>query len=323
MAGPWTINRDRQDGHRGRDLRAALGRLGTWPRRVRLRRLSGLRSAFATTVRLPALKVPGLKKSTLKVPALKVPAGNARRRPGRSGPAATGRFRAWWAVPLLTIMTAAAVLLGLATYHIAERAMTFSQQAARRVGGPLVIPAPRIAGGFPRRFGAISDPAAVAIVREFRQRFEAAGASLVAGARPAPGSPGQGSATPARTVTTSRTSGLYGEPGHLDPQTFRPSWVMYFGLDTTGMLGHPSVTIIRLMKGLLGPYAKVGPWPVASGHRGGSANCTVGWLGQTSVSVCGWATDHTIGALVSPVRETAVRELAVLMVKMRYDLQRA
>jgi non-ribosomal peptide synthetase component F len=48
----------------------------------------------------------------------------------------------------------------------------------------------------------------------------------------------------------------------------------------------------------------------------------VAWLGQTSVSVCGWATDHTIGALASPVRDTSVRELAAMLTQMRYDLQR-
>jgi hypothetical protein len=322
LAGPWTISRDRRDGNGGADLRAELGRLGTWPRRAPPRRLSGSRSSFATTVRPPAIKLQTITRPAVRLPTVKRSAGIASRRGGRSGPAATGRIPAWWAVPLLGVMTATAVFLGLATYHISERAVTASQLAARRVGGPLVIPAPRIAGGFPRRFGAISDPAVLAIVREFRQRFEATGTDLVAGARTAPGPPAPGSATSARDIRTSRTSGLYGEPGHLDPATFRSSWVMYFGLDTTGLLGHPSVTIIRLMKGLLGPGAKVGPWPVASGHRGGSANCTVAWLGQTSVSVCGWATDHTVGALVSPVRDTAVRELAVLMVKMRYDLQR-
>jgi hypothetical protein len=76
------------------------------------------------------------------------------------------------------------------------------------------------------------------------------------------------------------------------------------------------------VRGLIGPLGPVSPWPVAAGQRGGSANCAMAWLGHTSVSVCGWATDHTIGALVSPARETTVRELATLMVKMRNDLQR-
>jgi hypothetical protein len=97
---------------------------------------------------------------------------------------------------------------------------------------------------------------------------------------------------------------------------------MYLGLDTTGILGRPSGTIVSLMTRLLGPYSLVGSWPVVAGHRGGSANCTVAWLGQTSVSVCGWATDHTMGAVVSPVKDTSVRELATLMIKMRFDLQR-
>jgi hypothetical protein len=97
---------------------------------------------------------------------------------------------------------------------------------------------------------------------------------------------------------------------------------MYVGMDATGALGRPAEVVARLMTGLLGPDAVVGPWRVTAGHRGGSANCTVAWLGQTSASVCGWATDHTIGALVSPVRDTSVRELAAMLTQMRYDLQR-
>jgi hypothetical protein len=76
------------------------------------------------------------------------------------------------------------------------------------------------------------------------------------------------------------------------------------------------------MMGILGPYAKIGPWRVNAGHRGGAANCTVAWLGQTMVGVCGWATNHTIGVLASPIRATSVAELATLMIRMRYELQR-
>ena len=233
------------------------------------------------------------------------------------------------------MMTVAAVLIALATAHIAERAVATSQAAARKVGGPLVIPAPKIAGAYPRRFGAITDPAVLAIVSQFRQRFGAVGSGLLAdarqaaetrnpvGARSTAGATASGSGSADRRVTAAWTSGLYGEPGHLDPATYRPSWVMYLGLDASGMLGRPPTTIARLMTGLLGPSALVGPWRVTPGHRGGSTNCTVAWLGQTSVSVCGWATDHTIGALVSPVRDTGVGELATMMIKMRFDLQRA
>ena len=96
---------------------------------------------------------------------------------------------------------------------------------------------------------------------------------------------------------------------------------MYLGMDATAKLGVPSVTIGWLMMGILGPYSKNGPWRVRAGHRGGAANCTVARLAQTMVGVCGWATDHTIGAIAAPIRATSVAELATLMVKMRYDLQ--
>jgi hypothetical protein len=97
---------------------------------------------------------------------------------------------------------------------------------------------------------------------------------------------------------------------------------MYIGLDATASLGAPADSVGRLMMGILGPYAKIGPWRVNAGHRGGAANCTVAWLGQTMVGVCGWATSHTIGVLASPIRATSVAELATLMIRMRYELQR-
>ena len=294
MAGQWTISRDRPHGEAETDLRATIGPEAR-SRRLRLRQLGRMRSSLVTVG--------------------KQSAGAAARRE-------SSRLRAWCAVPLLAAMTAVAVLLALATYRFADRAVAVGQQAAKRVGGPLVIPAPRVAAGFPRRFGVISDPAALAIVSEFRQRFRAEGAALVSDARRDASPRAGGNPAAGGRIAASWTSGLYGEPGHLDPQTFRPSWIMYLGLDTTGILGRPSGTIASLMTRLLGPYSLVGPWPVAAGHRGGSANCMVAWLGQTSVSVCGWATDHTIGALVSPVRDTSVRELATLMIKMRFDLQR-
>lgn len=349
MAGPWTVSRDRRNGDSGTDLRAALGRLGalrrsapfvrqTWHRsrsavaHVRLGSVATHWPPAVTPERPPAVTAKGPSAGTARNPSAGT-AGN----PSAGGTCrpATARLSARWAIPLLALMSVAAVLIALATAHIAERAVTTSQAAARKVGGPLVIPAPRIAGAYPRRFGAITDPAVLAIVSQFRQRFEAVGTGLLADARraaetrnpvgagSAAGATAGGNGAADRQVTAAWTSGLYGEPGHLDPATYRPSWVMYLGLDASGMLGRPSTTIARLMTGLLGPAAVVGPWRVTPGHRGGSANCTVAWLGQTSVSVCGWATDHTIGALVSPVRDTSVAELATMMIKMRFDLQRA
>src|SRR5262249_59247379 len=140
-------------------------------------------------------------------------------------------------------------------------------------------------GGLPRRFGSINREGAGPIAAELRQRFAAVGAGLISGAR-------RGSA--AGPVRAAWTSGLYTQPGHVDPVTARPAWVMYLGLDASAKIGVPYDVIARLMMGILGRYSKVGPWRVPAGHRGGSANCTVAWLAQTQVAVCGWASDHTI-----------------------------
>jgi hypothetical protein len=223
--------------------------------------------------------------------------------------------------PLLALTLMAAAILTWATVSIAERGVAASQAAARKSAGPLVIPAPKLVAGLPRRYGTVAEPGAAPIVKELRQRFGSVGAGLLSDARKAAAA-GKLPGTTADQVTAAWTSGLYGQPGHLDPATNRPAWIMYLGLDATARFGAPREAIVKLMMGILGPYSKIGPWQVRAGHRGGTANCTVAWLAQTMVGVCGWATDHTIGAIASPIRDTTVGGLATLMVSMRYDLQR-
>ena len=220
--------------------------------------------------------------------------------------------RARRAVPLLAVMASAAVFLAWATVSLARTGFATTDAAARLSGGPLVVPAPRTAGLLPRRFSTSIDPSSAPIAAQVRQRFAAVGAQLIAAGA------GQGG----RKMTAVMPSGLYGEPGHLDPVTNRPAWIVYIGFDATGPLGQPGTTVTSLMMGILGRWSKIGPWPVPAGHRGGAANCTVAWLASTSVAVCGWATDRTMGVVASPLRDTGVRELATLLLKMRYDLQR-
>ncbi len=313
MAGPWTISRDRRNRAGGTDLRALLARVGSWSRRAHFTRpTSPRRAPVRRGVRLGA----GLA--------------------GR--PRTAGTIRTRQAVSLLAVMTIVAVLLTWATVNLARQGIASSEAALRISAGPLVSPAPNIAGGLPRRFGSISREGAGPIAAELRLRFSAVGTGLIADARravaAAAGADGSSQAggsragtaaaagsLAARPVTAAWPSGLYGEPGHIDPVTGRPAWVMYLGLDATAKLGIPYEVVARVMMGILGPYAKVGPWRVPAGHRGGSANCTVAWLAQTQVSVCGWASDHTIGVLASPTRDTGVAALASLMMKMRFDLQ--
>ena len=235
------------------------------------------------------------------------------------GQASTGvpgrrlRGKAWWAVPLIALMTAAAVVLSWATVSLAQRGIAAAHAAASIRGGPLVAPAPRSAGNLPRRLDPTQSPADRLIVTRLEHRFATTSAQLMAAA---------GHAHRAGPVTAIRPAGLYGEPGHLDPLTSRPSWVMYLGLQSSATLGPPLATIGSLMMGILGRHSKIGPWPVAAGHRGGQANCTLAYLGGTAVSVCGWATGRTVGVVASPARETSVSELAMLLIQMRYNLQR-
>jgi hypothetical protein len=220
----------------------------------------------------------------------------------------------WWALPLLALMAALAVLLAWATISLAQRGVAASAASGKIIGGPLVAPAPRSAGGLPRRFASAPDPADQAIIRQLQQRFDAVTGRLLSAARRAHGG---------RTVAAIRPGGLYGQPGHLDPVTSRPSWVLYMGMQSAAGLGRPIDSVGTLMMGFLGKYSKIGPWPVATGHRGGQANCTVAWFASTEVSLCGWATANTVGVVASPTRETSVAELSIVLIQMRYDLQRA
>ena len=320
MAGPWTISRDRRDGEGGTDFGAALGQIGSWSRRTPLVRHRVLRLRPAA---------PGQRAAS----GLRAGAGV---RPAKRP------ISAWRAVPLLAVMTAAAVFLGWAAVHVARSGIAATQAVARVSGGPLVVPAPRTAGNLPLRLGKSIDPASAPIAAAVHLRFAAVGSRLIAAAERAggaaagsaaagngtagggaagAGSAGAGSA--GRKITAIMPSGLYGEPGHLDPVTNRPAWIVYVGLDATGRLGQPGATVSSLMMGILGKWSKVGPWPVPAGHRGGAANCAIAWLARTSVAVCGWATDRTMGVIASPVRDTDVRELGTLLLRIRYDLQKA
>src|SRR5262249_37003715 len=277
----------------------------------RAARLIGKRQTPAAPSRRGRRRLVGLRRVANRpvlVAAGPRAAGPARRR-------ATRTMRTRTAACLLVVMAVSAALLTWATVSIARRAM--ASEAAG--GGSLVIPPPKLAAGLPMRPGEAGEPGAGPIVTVLRQRFGAVGAALIADARRAARAAANG-ASPS-PVTATWTSGLYGQPGHLDPITLRPAWVMYLGLDASGTLGLQADVIGHLMLGILGPNSKVGPWPVAAGHRGGTANCTVAWLPQTSVAVCGWTNGHTIGALASPTRDTSVTELAALMAKMRFDLQ--
>ena len=323
MAGPWTVARERQDA--GADLRATLTPAGTRSSRTLFTRLPGLRPPRPITLpdgaRWPGhpadLPVGGPGSGPAGGPLGPAsPAGLAS--PADPGSLRSRSLRSRSAAALLALMLAAAAVLAWATVSIAESGIASSQAAARKAAGPLVIPAPKLAAGLPRRLDSAGAPGAGAIVTELRQRFGSVGSGLVADARKA-AEAGKLPGKSAKDITAAWTSGLYGQPGHLDPATNKPAWVMYLGLDATARFGSPAKTVGRLMLSILGPYAKIGLWRVRAGHRGGAANCTVAWLARTRVGVCGWASDQTIGAIASPIRDTSVGEL---MVRMRYDLQR-
>ena len=194
MAGPWTISRDRRDGESGTDFGAVLGRIGAWSRRTLLIRNPGV-------LYRPA---PAGQRTAGG------PITGAGVRPARQP------VRARRAVPLLIAATAAAVFLAWATLSLVSTGFATTAAAASHRGGPLVAPAPGTAGNLPLRIGASIDPASRPIAARVHQRFAAVGARLIAAAERA------GSGSAGRKITAITPSGLYGEPGHLDPVTSRP-----------------------------------------------------------------------------------------------------
>jgi hypothetical protein len=222
-----------------------------------------------------------------------------RRATEEPAPQAKPAISALRALPLLLAATVVATALAWTTVTWAKVALA-AKPAGQMPAGALANPAPRVAGTLPLRDGPLPAGSVSSVVAAFKQRF--AGMDLGV----------QGAASP---------SGLYGEPGHLDPATGHTAWIMYLGLGSPRELGPPGTTLSRLMAAILGPASPAAATPVRSGARGGSSACGVTVMAATKVAVCGWASARTVGALVSPLYDTTRGELAVLLVQMRYELQ--
>jgi hypothetical protein len=217
--------------------------------------------------------------------------------PGSRRPAASRRMPRGVAVPLLALLVVAALLLTGAIAVLASISLSAAGSPSAATS-PLAVPAPPVADGLPRHYQPVTNKVTQALITEFTQRF----ASVTGG----------GSGRPAA---------LYREPGTIDIATDEPGWVMYLGFNSARSLGRPAVTADRAISILIGSTAPDSFWVTAPGPRGGSARCAIAALGTTSVSLCAWATEHTIGALLSPTADTRGNELAVLMPLMRLDLQ--
>jgi hypothetical protein len=200
------------------------------------------------------------------------------------------------AVALLAAMALACGVLAWATVSMASAALKGGNRPA---AGRLVNPAPLVAGLLPLRQGPVRQQSTRALIAEFGRRFDAVTGGQ-AGVRP---------------------HGLYGEPGHIDAVTGSTAWIMYLGLDAAHRIRTPSLAVSHLMTGLLGPFKSGSLAPVAPGARGGQAQCTVAVMDLTQVAICGWVAGRTTGALMSPLRDTSLGELAVLMRAMRLNLE--
>lgn len=206
------------------------------------------------------------------------------------------RLRRWVAVTVLALLvvvglTLTSVIVGLV------RAELNAASGATAASSPLVVPAPAMAGGLPRRYLPVRDPQARQLIAEFIRRF-----TTVAGS------------------DTGSPAALYREPGTIDMAN-QLGWVMYLGHNSAANLGTPNDTIGRVMAALTATSVPETSWPAAPGLRGGSAQCALTLFGTTTVTLCAWATGHTMGALMSPTADTKRNELAVLMPLMRLDLQ--
>lgn len=206
------------------------------------------------------------------------------------------RLRRWAAVPVLALLVVAGLVLTSVIVGLVKVEMN-AASGASAASSPLVVPAPTLAGGLPQRHLPTRDATTRKLIAEFIRRFTAVTGSYT-------GQPGA----------------LYREPGTVNLAN-EQGWVMYLGDNSAASLGSPQVTIGRVVAVLTGTSAPATSWPAAPGPRGGRAKCALTLLGTTTVTLCAWATEHTIGALMSPTADTRGKELAVLMSLMRLDLQ--
>ncbi len=199
----------------------------------------------------------------------------------------------------LAAMTLACAALAYAATLLALKGVSVGA-AQDSFAGQLAAPAPDEAGGLPLRSPVVGNQGTRRAIAEFRRRF--------------------GELTSHRL--TAYPIGLYSEPGRVDPVTNAPAWIMYLGFNPPTEQASPVVTVGALLTTLAGPAAHDRPWRVAPGPAGGAAKCVITVISRTQMAVCGWATGWTMGALMSPTRDTNVTELAYLMSRIRPDLVR-
>jgi hypothetical protein len=212
-------------------------------------------------------------------------------------PAPAHRLGARKAVALLVAMALAAVLLVGVMVRIAARGLAATTAAPLVPAGRLIVPAPAVASGLPRRYRPLVNPLDLAEMAQFRQRFTATFGAQAG----------------------RYAAGLYAEPGRIDLATDTAGWIMYLGVNSRSSLGGPAAAVARLVASLAGPSAR--SWPVPAGPGGGSARCGVTVFGGTPASVCAWATGREAAALMSPARDTTAAQLEVYLPGLRASLQ--
>jgi hypothetical protein len=201
------------------------------------------------------------------------------------------------AIGMLALLVVAG--LGLTSGIVGLVWVGLSRSSGDAVTGILLAePAPQLAGELPRHDTPVHNARMRHLIARFIRRFTAASGSH-----------------------SGQPSALYREPGSIDLATNGPGWVMYLGHNSAASLSAPAITIGRVMAVLTGSSAPNSSRPTAPGPRGGSARCAITLFGTTTVSLCAWASEHTIGALMSPTANTTEKELAALMPLMRLDLQ--
>lgn len=195
---------------------------------------------------------------------------------------------------MLILAGVAAVTLAVTITVLAVKARTALRPKTQT---PLLMPAPAVAGGFPRQYLPLTNASARNAIAEFRGRFT-------------------GELTPGSHAR--HPAGLYREPGVIDPTAGSTGWIMYLGYNLPVSSDGRAAAAQRLMSALA-PGAS--PVTEAPGKRGGATLCASTVLSGTRVAVCDWVTRWTAGAAISPVKDTTVSELSVLVARMRLDLQ--
>jgi hypothetical protein len=123
-------------------------------------------------------------------------------------------------------------------------------------------------------------------------------------------------------ATSPGVTAVYEAPGTTDPDTGNPKEVIYVGLDSG--LTSPSSFLSGFLHTVTDSMSSVQFSSTNPGPNGGTAECVTGFSPDVGTeTLCGWATETTVGVLDASGRDYSPAQLAAIMRQMRPYLETA